>query len=188
MDYATRHAVNTVGKLLVTKTISEAHAKTLLAAIAREQRQSVTKEVERTPEEELVQRIAHARQANPSLTEVEAQEQMAHDDPELWERRRQMLLYGREARPAVEKQAELSYAQVMKTVDQRRAGRADMTREEILIAMLKEHPEGSDAFQALHKHYRQYHVSGDALRDHEAQLAKSQAPAQDPHRYLRMRW
>jgi hypothetical protein len=190
-DFLTRRALVAVEKLRAMETITESQARTLLDAIAKEQHQSVSKEAELSPEEEIQQRIAHVRQANPSLTEVEAQQQVAYNDPELWERRRQALLYGREVRPPVQKEAEPSYVQVMKTVDQQRAGQAGVTREEVLIAMLKEHPEGSDAFQALYKHYRQYHVSGDALRDHDAQLAKSQAPAQTPgheqFRFLRMR-
>jgi hypothetical protein len=175
-DFLTRKAIIDVKKLLGDEAITAGQAQTLLAAIAREQR-AVTKQVELSPEEELTQRIARLKQANPALTEVQAQEQMAHDDPELWERRRQMLLYGREVRPPVQKQAEPSYAQIVKMADERRAGRPNVSRRDALAELVTEHPSEP----CFHAAYRQYHLA-DGL---EEQQAATRQVANDPHAYMR---
>jgi hypothetical protein len=129
-----------------------------------------------TRDAELEARIAAVQKAQPMLTRVQAQEHVAHEDPALWERQRHMHLYGRELPAPVEKEAPPSYEQVMKTVDTRRAGRANVSREQMLIAMLKELPHGSEVFHHMYAMYRYYHVSGDALRDRDAAvLAKGRS-------------
>ena len=119
--------------------------------------------------ETFMEAIATRQAAEPGLSFVQASDLVRKEVPEVYDR------YVRDARaphlrgqPLVKQAAPPSYAQVMKQVDAEVAAQPEVTREQVLLAMLKAHPEGSEAFHQLYRHYRQYQVSGDALRDRDA--------------------
>ena len=169
MDDATRTAIAAVEKLVVTKALREAAARSLLAAIAAE-RHAVTMQAAQHPAAEIARRIAQLQQAHPGLSPAQALEQVAHEEPALWDRHVAAQRKGERPAPVV-KAALPSDAQMLKTADAQVAQQPGLTRHAALMALVKAHPDKP----AYDEAYGRYHVR-EGLWDHDnARLAALKA-------------
>jgi len=122
-----------------------------------------------TPHEAVVKAMATLQQADPTLTSVQAQERVAHADPTLWERQRQVHLYGRESAPPVQTAA-LTYEQIVHLA-KACAALTQRTTEEELAALALDHPDEGAYWQAA----RRFHL-GEGRQEQAAAGRVAKAP------------
>ena len=159
MDYATRNAIAAVETLVVKKAIGAAEARSLLAAIAHE-RSAVSPQTDRHPDEEIDAQIAALQQAHPTLTTVQALEQVRKEHPDLYDTHVVAQRAGRGHPIAVEKQAPLTYAAVVKQAQA--AQTPGQTTDQALAALALAHPNDGAYWEA----HRRWHLSDEGLREH----------------------
>jgi hypothetical protein len=162
-------AISTVEKLLASGTITKAHAKALLAGIENEFR-TVTKQMEqdRTPADEIEERIALLRQASPSLTRDQAQSRVFQEHPDLYERHVQAMRAGKGS-PSTgvalhgppSEAAPLTVKSILKMADEQVAKTAGLTKRALLATWVQEHPREVVYLNA----YRAFH-HGQGLDEH----------------------
>jgi len=172
-DYSTRLAITTIERLLASGTITKAHARTLLAGVDNEFRQQVSKQVARTPAEEVEERCKALQEASPGLTRDQAQERVFRADPDLYERHVRAMRsgtgnpsanYGPQGPPV--DVTPLTKAAVMQMAKAMITKQAGLTLREALAKLVQDYPREAIFLET----YRQFHLN-EGLDEHHGGTA-----------------
>jgi hypothetical protein len=143
-------------------------------AIAKQQLRDAETAEERWLAAIATHQAEHARLTYQQSSDAVRKSHATLYDAYVWEQRHPGRHPGQPYRP-VTKQAAPSYETILKQVTQQ-AQAAGVTRDTVFASLLAEQ-EGTPAFPALHKAYRQFHAT-DGVRDRDA-AALGQSIARD---------